>query len=29
VFPGGYIVVYTGLLKLLGRDPDLLAMVMG
>eukprot|EP00775_Hariotina_reticulata_P003169 gene3169-3447_t len=29
VFPGGYIVVYTGLLELLRRDPDLLAMVMG
>uniref|UniRef100_A0A383VI33 Peptidase M48 domain-containing protein n=1 Tax=Tetradesmus obliquus TaxID=3088 RepID=A0A383VI33_TETOB len=29
VFPGGYIVVYTGLLQLLRRDPDLLAMVMG
>eukprot|EP00879_Flechtneria_rotunda_P004587 GHRR01004842.1.p1 GENE.GHRR01004842.1~~GHRR01004842.1.p1 ORF type:complete len:405 (+),score=137.00 GHRR01004842.1:287-1501(+) len=29
VFPGGYIVVYTGLLDLLRRDYDLLAMVMG
>jgi predicted Zn-dependent protease len=29
VFPGGKIVVYTGLLQLLRRDPDLLAMVMG
>jgi hypothetical protein len=26
---GGKIVVYTGLLDLLGRDPDLVAMVMG
>lgn len=29
VFPGGYIIVYTGLLQLLRKDPDLLAMVMG
>ena len=29
VFPGGKICVYTGLLQLLDRDPDLLAMVMG
>jgi hypothetical protein len=29
VFPGGKICVYTGLLKLLRRDKDLLAMVMG
>ncbi|KAI8469118.1 MAG: hypothetical protein J3K34DRAFT_288948 [Monoraphidium minutum] len=29
VFPGGKICVYTGLLELLGRDQDLLAMVMG
>ena len=29
VFPGGKICVYTGLLDLLKRDEDLLAMVMG
>jgi hypothetical protein len=29
VFPGGKICVYTGLLTLLDRDADLLAMVMG
>lgn len=29
VMPGGKIVVYTGLLNLLGRDEDLLAMVLG
>jgi len=29
VFPGGKICVYTGLLDLLRRDADLLAMVMG
>lgn len=29
VLPGGHIVVFTGLIALLNRDPDLLAMVMG
>jgi Zn-dependent protease with chaperone function len=29
VLPGGHIVVFTGLIALMKRDPDLLAMVMG
>jgi predicted Zn-dependent protease len=28
-FPGGYIIVFSGLLTLLSRDADLLAMVLG
>jgi Zn-dependent protease with chaperone function len=29
VLPGGHVIVFTGLIALMRRDPDLLAMVMG